>query len=89
MFEQPAFRSGPDMVVGVWKKENKPVYQCRKTGLLYYFTDRPKRYVPVNDVHLSGPDSESDHVDAQDEQDDVEAYSKLIVKKKAKQPKNK
>jgi hypothetical protein len=77
MYSKPTNSSEPDKVVGVWKSQGRPVYQCKKTGLLYAFMDRPKRYVPVVDVELniSGPDSEVDHFDAHDEQDDVEVYS--------------
>lgn len=87
MYSKPTNSSEPDKVVGVWKSQGRPVYQCKQTGLLYAFMDRPKRYVPVVDVELnSGPNAEDDQ-DAQDEQDDVEVYSQPIKKAKSKKSK--
>lgn len=42
-----------DEVVGTLKSdEQRPVFQCGDTGLLYVFADPPKRYVFVSDVFL-------------------------------------
>ena len=42
----------PDPKVGRTVEENRPVFQCMKTGLLYYYADPPKRYVSVTNVEL-------------------------------------
>lgn len=42
----------PDPKVGRTVEENRPVFQCVKTGLLYYYADPPKRYVSVTNVEL-------------------------------------
>ena len=42
-----------DPVVGVLRDgEEQPVFQCRKTGLLYIWDVPPKRYVSVMSVNL-------------------------------------
>jgi hypothetical protein len=41
-----------DQQVGTTVDDSRPVFQCVKTGLLYYYADPPKRYTSVTDVLL-------------------------------------
>jgi methionyl-tRNA synthetase len=43
--------------VGKLHDGGKPVFQCRKTGLLYVWGDAPKRYVSVMGVALDAAES--------------------------------
>lgn len=47
-----------DPTVGRTVDGDRPVLQCMKTGLLYYYADPPKRYVSVTDVFLGNPKKE-------------------------------
>lgn len=41
-----------DPTVGRTVDGDRPVLQCMKTGLLYYYADPPKRYVSVTEVFI-------------------------------------
>jgi methionyl-tRNA synthetase len=49
--------SDKDPQVGKLHDGGKPVFQCRKTGLLYVWGDAPKRYVSVMGVALDAAES--------------------------------
>jgi len=49
-----------DPEVGRTVEENRPVFQCVKTGLLYYYADPPKRYVSVTNVELKTDERKRD-----------------------------
>jgi len=52
-----------DPLVGVLRDdEEKPVFQCRKTGLLYVWDQPPKRYVSVMNVQLERKTKEPSNV---------------------------
>lgn len=42
--------------------EDKPVFQCAKTGLLYVWAEPPKRYVSVMNVQFNPPSKEKANV---------------------------
>ena len=41
-----------DPMVGRTVDGDRPVLQCMKTGLLYYYADPPKRYISVTEVFI-------------------------------------
>ena len=44
-----------DRKVGTHAGNGKPVYQCSKTRLLYFFGDAPKRYCSAREVTIGDP----------------------------------
>ena len=48
----PRLRPRDEVVGSLKTDEQRPVFQCGDTGLLYVYADPPKRYVFVSDVHL-------------------------------------
>jgi len=49
-----------DPKVGLLRDDERTVYQCRKTGLLYVWEQPPKRYVSVQSVELKDQDDDDD-----------------------------